>query len=61
MPSKITRMPKAKVIRMKLELSAKPDGFKVEWNEPADKAHETFAHFHQCLTAMLKAHGLMKE
>ena len=54
-------MPKAKVTRMKIELSAKPDGFKVEWNDPVEKARETFAHFHECLTAMLKAHGLMKE
>lgn len=50
---------------MKLELECKrpgapAEGFKIEWREPEGKALETYAHFHQCLVAMLKAHGLMQ-
>lgn len=57
---------KTKTRMMKIDLSCKrkgaaTEGFRVEWKEPEEKAKETYAHFHQCLTAMLKAHGLFKE
>lgn len=55
-----------KIRRMKIDLSCKrkgaaTHGFKIEWKEPEEKALETFAHFHECLRAMLKAHGLMAD
>ena len=59
-------MTKPKYNKMKLELACTrkgklPHGFKIQWTEPEDKAVETYDHFLHCLSAMLKAHGLMKE
>jgi hypothetical protein len=52
-----------KIRRMKVELSCKrkgqaPHGFTVEWNEPEEKALETFSKFRKRLDDMLKEHGL---
>lgn len=57
---------KAKHRTLTLDLSCKrkgahTHGFKITWQEPEDKAIETFNFLHRYLLTVLKAHGLMKE
>lgn len=57
-PNIIPMRRKQKTRRMKLEISAKPEGFRIEWNEPEEKAEATFLKLYDVIKKALKKHGL---